>query len=258
MGRRNHKNVRDHELDEVRAKLARRMYERQQILAPCPVTPKEIYRHLWRADERAALRVLNHSMSSVLNREDDLTLAWDVDKFQLEVPFGSYGVTRMPKALFIRFGSELPLPNTDSWRSRSDKPGLSRLPPQMVEALIEWSKRWMRMDLEQEEVTNKAHSIFANCNTMGQVHRIWPNLCNFMSPRGRSILEKAKVRSKLPDGVIRFNDSTGKYVLDPAWHPSALVPFDALITEALLLPDMSDDEYGKQLPVQVQYSSDGT
>jgi len=79
---------------------------------------------------------------------------------------------------------------------------------------------------------------------MGQLHRIWPNLCGFLPDRGQEILRKMKVRSRLPEGVLHYDDEAdpeNQYpILDDEWAPAALAPYDTIITEALLLPDVEE------------------
>lgn len=224
MRRRRNQSVRDYSKSEVLERVEQRMVNRMGLLAPCPVAPEEIYRHLWTNEERAALRLLKSSMPTLLHRSSDLTLQWDVKEFKVDTVFSP---PRMPLTMLVKFGIDLPLPSTESWRSGADRVNMSRLPISMVDALVEWGERWVKLDIERAQVHNKVERTFSACNTMGQIHRLWPNLCSFLPELGQEVVRKIKVRSRLPEAVL----------LDKEWTPAALAPYDAVITEALLLPD---------------------
>lgn len=238
MRRRHNQNVRDYSKSEVLDRVSQRMVNRIGLLAPCPIAPKEIYRHLWTKEERAALRLLKSSMPTLLHRDSALTLQWDVKEFKVDTVFSP---PRMPLTMFVKFGTDLPLPCTESWRSGADMVNMSRLPSSMVDALVEWGERWVRLDIEREQVYSKVDRTFSACNTMGQIHRLWPNLCSFLPERGQEVVRKIKVRSRLPEAVLHYdedNDPECEHpLLDEEWKPAALAPYDAVITEALLLPD---------------------
>lgn len=237
-GRRNRQNVRDYSASEVLLRVQRKMTIRHQMLAPCPVKPTEIYRHLWTKDERAALRLLRDRMPTALHYDSDMTLEWDVRPFIVETAIAD---PRAPSALFFKFGKALPAPVTDAWNADRDKFGLSRLPDAMLDELETWAKQWVKLDTERAYVCEKVERIFAACNTMGQLHRLWPNLCSFLPERGQAIVRNIKVKSRLPEAVLHYDDENDPEnehpILDLEWRPEALAPYDALITEALLLPD---------------------
>ena len=242
-------NVRNYSKDQVSNWVAKRMIMRHHLLAPCPIKPVDIYRYLWTKDERAALRTLKASIPSILRKDSDVTLDWDVCHFTVDTPLTP---VREPLRLYTLFGRDLPLPNTDSWNDDRERLGISRMPPQLLQSLLEWGKQWMKLDIEREYVCAKAEQVFNVCNTMGQVHRLWPNLCSFMPERAQEILRKKKVRSKLPEAVLHYDDETDpeneRPLLDDEWKPAALAPYDALITEALLLPEI---EVKQDWPIKI-------
>lgn len=237
-GRRRNQNVRDYSKAEVSARVARKMTIRHQMLAPCPVKPTEIYRHLWTKDERAALRLLRERMPTALRYDSDMTLDWNVRPFIVETAITD---PRVPSALFFRFSKTLPAPCTDAWNSSRDTLGVSRLPEPMLDTLEEWAKRWVKLDTERMYVCEQVDRIFDACNTMGQLHRLWPNLCSFLPERGQAVVRNIKVRSRLPEAVLHYDEDKDPEnehpLLEDEWKPEALAPYDALITEALLLPD---------------------
>lgn len=240
--RRNRQNVRDYSKDQVLTRVGDKLLARHHLLAPCPVKPIEIYRRLWTNEERAAIRLLKDRVPSILHRDSDATFEWDTREFTIDTPFTA---PRKPLHMFVKFKGDLPLPTTEVWRSTHDKLFLSRLPECMLDELAEWGQRWLRLDIEREQTYNKVERIFSACNTMGQVHRLWPNLCSFLPERGQEVLRKMKVRSKLPEAVLHYdedNDPECEHpILDDEWKPEALVPYDAIITEALLLPDFDGE-----------------
>ena len=243
MGRRRHsQNVRDYSKSDVLQRVGQKLSARHLLLAPCPLQPTDIYRHLWSNDERAAMRLLKDRMPTLLHRDSDVTLMWDTHEFHVDTAFTQ---PRKPVSLFVKFKAELPLPCTETWRTGADKVCLSRLPDSMVDSLAEWGRQWMRFDIEREQVYNKVDRVFSHCNTMGQIHRLWPNLCSFLPERGQEVLRRMKVRSRLPESVLHYddeNDPENKYpILDEEWWPKALVPFDSIITEALLLPEFDGE-----------------
>lgn len=240
--RRSKQNVRDYSQSEVLTRVTGKLLARHHLLAPCPVKPVEIYRHLWTKEERAALRLLKDRMPSILHRDSDITFQWDTREFQIDTVFTP---ARRPITMFVKFKSELPLPATEVWRANSDKIAMSRLPDSMLDELAEWGQRWVRLDIEREQVGSKVERVFAHCNTMGQIHRLWPNLCSFLPERGQEVLRKMKVRSRLPEAVLHYDEDNDpeceRPLLDDDWKPAALAPYDAIITEALLLPDFDGD-----------------
>lgn len=236
--RRHNQNVRDYSREQVASAVAERMKIRHHLLAPCPLKPVDIYRHLWTKEERAALRTLKDRMPSILRKDNDVTLEWDVRVFQIDTPLTD---PRVPVHLFVNFGTHLPLPCTDRWSSIADTLKLSRLPEPMLHTLEEWGRQWLRLEIERECVIDRVEQVFNACNTMGQIHRLWPNLCSFLPERAQEILRKKKVRSKLPEAVMHYDDEKDPEnehpILDDEWTPKRLAPYDALITEALLLPE---------------------
>lgn len=239
---RHNQNVRDYSKDQVGTAVSTRMAVRHHLLAPCPIKPVDIYRHMWKNEERLALRTLRASMPSILRSDTDVTLAWDVRVFEIHTAVDKI---KAPIRLYVEFGRSLPLPNTNPWSDSANKLGISRLPDAMLDTLEEWAKRWTKLHVEKLAVERKVENVFDVCNTMGQIHRLWPNLCSFMPERAQEILRKKKVRSKLPEEVLHYDterDPDNRHpILDAEWTPKALQPFDALITEALLLPETVED-----------------
>lgn len=240
--RRRTQSIRDYSSSEVLSRVSTRMAARQHLLAPCPVTPAEVYRYMWTQPERAAIRLLNNQLRTILRYGSDLAMVWDTREFAIDTPFTP---ARKPLHLFVKFSADLPLPATETWRNGSDRVLLSRLPESMLTELEAWAKKWMQLDIERDAVSTKVGSIFRHCNTMGQIHRLWPNLCSFLPERGQEVLRKMKVRSKLPEEVLHYDDEDDQMErknakLDDEWTPEYLAKYDSLITEALLLPDVDD------------------
>ena len=222
--RQSQQNVRDYSSGEVLQRVAGKMYGRHKLLSPCPLTPTEVYRHLWTQREREAIRSLKH-IPSILHWDDDMILSWDLPKFKVDPGFG-YAV--FPKSLVLKFPKPLPAPYTDQWRADRADLGVSRLPEAMQNVLVEWGQRWVRTDHEKDLVISKVQAVFSVCNTMGQIHRLWPNLCSFLPDRAQEILRNKKVRSKLPEAVLHYDDATDPEqehpLLDDDWKPAALAP----------------------------------
>lgn len=236
---RRRQNVRDYSQSEVLQRVQLKMNARLLMLAPCPIKPAELYRHVWAKDERAALRLLRDRMPTALHFDTDMTLDWDVRPFVVETVITD---PRVPHLLYFKFPKSLPAPATDAWKTDRDRLGLSRLPEAMQDELEAWAKQWVKLDTERTYVCEKVDRIFHCCNTMGQLHRLWPNLCSFLPERGQEIVRNIKVKSRLPEAVLHYdedNDPENEHpILDEAWTPQALAPYDTLITEALLLPDV--------------------
>lgn len=233
-------NVRDFSRDEVLGKVSTVMLSRHIQLAPCPVPPADFYRYCWTNEEKAAIRLLNKVAPTLLRRQSALTLDWDLPVFVVKC---LESTAQRPVGIRVEFGEELPLPSTDHWRSQRSPLPISRLPEGMQDILETWAKKWVRLSIEKDEVYNKVNRVFSACNTMGQVYRIWPNVCSFLPERGQEVLRNAKVRSKLPEALIHYSHEdydSKKPLLDRDWSPEALAPYDTIITEALLLPTLEE------------------
>jgi len=246
--RRHSQNVRDYSKTEVLSAVAHKLGARLRLLAPCPFTPADVYKRVWDSGERAAIRLLMTRMPSILIKDDDLTLMWDTRQFTI---MSEIVPPQVPTALYVRFPKPVPVPQTETWRAERDTIHLSRLPDHLLDSVEEWAKRWTRIKIENTEVYTKVDRVFNCCNTMGQIHRLWPNLCSFLPERGQEVLRRMKVRSKLPESVLHYDDENDPEnehpILDEEWTRKALVPYDTIITEALLLPEVENYEWDVQV-----------
>lgn len=239
MRRHKHKqNVRDYSQGEVTQAVSMKMAARVKLLAPEPVKPHEVYKYCWTKEERLAIRTLKDRLPSLLRKDDDMTLIWDTRHFVVTT---TVAPPMCATHLYVKFANSMPLPCTDQWSDKKDKLGFSRLPEPMLDTIEEWAVRFIKLRVEADAVVEKATAVFSHCNTMGQVHRLWPNLCSFLPERGQAIVRNIKVRSRLPEAVLHYADDdeeNKRPLLDLDWRPEALQPYDDLITEALLLPDL--------------------
>lgn len=242
MRRRHNQNVRDYSKDQVLQRVSEKLAGRHQLLAPCPFKPTDVYRFCWTKEERSAIRLLKERMPTILHKDDDMTLQWDTRPFIVRTEIAP---DQIPLNLYVKFPKPIPVPQTEIWRDGRDSIMLSRLPDHLLDTIEEWAKRWAKLQIETTQVYEKVDRVFTNCNTMGQIHRLWPNLCSFLPERGQEVLRKMKVRSKLPEAVLHYADDdeeNERPLLDLEWRPEALRPYDAIITEALLLPDVEGEE----------------
>lgn len=246
--RRFRQNVRDYSKDEVLQVLSTKLEARLRLLAPCPFKSTDVYRYCWTQEERAAIRLLMSRLPTMLKLDDDLTIDWDTRQFIVE---SDIVLPQGPIRLYVKFPKQVPCPQTESWRGTRDVLNLSRLPDHLLNKIEPWAKVWVKIKMENVEVYEKVDRIFKHCNTMGQVHRVWPNLCSFLPERGQEVLRKMKVKSRLPDTLVEYDeekDPEGKHpFLNEAWTPKALAPYDAIITEALLLPDVEFEDWTVQV-----------
>lgn len=246
--RRHSQNVRDYSKDQVLAAVNTKLEARLKLLAPCPFKSTDVYRYCWTKEERGAIRLLKDRFKTILHHDDDMTLVWDTRQFTIETAITP---PQVPLHLYVKFPKPLPVPATETWRDGRDRLMLSRLPDHLLDTIEEWGRKWATIRIENTEVYTKVDRIFSACNTMGQVHRLWPNLCSFLPERGQEVLRKMKVRSKLPEAVLHYDDENDpeneRPILDEEWTPKALVPYDTIITEALLLPEAEDGEWTVQV-----------
>ena len=72
--RRQSQNVRDYSREQVASAVAERMKIRHHLLAPCPLKPVDIYRHLWTKEDIEFN--IKQSEAGVINITPDSMLAF--------------------------------------------------------------------------------------------------------------------------------------------------------------------------------------
>jgi hypothetical protein len=239
-GRRRNQNVRDYSREHVLTNVKGKLNNRLHLFADPDISPLEVYRGLWNKDEAAALKALRQRYTTILREDSDFEVQWDISKFAYK-PALAPGRVFTPTKLYVYLPRELPVPQTEEWRSEGNKVNLSQLPLPLQEKLIPWGKKFVQADVDTDLTIAKVDSCFSVCNTMGQIKRVWPNLCSFLPERAQEILRNAKVRSRLPEDVVETDLETGKTVLVDDWNPKTLVPFDMIITESLILPERESE-----------------
>jgi hypothetical protein len=239
--RRRQQNIRDYSSEHAMAKVRSKMLNRWKLLAPMPITPMMIYMGLFNKDEIRAILTLRKRLHSILREDNDIDIQWDCDKYTLAHPLLAAAVA--PHSMRVGLPVEVPLPKSEEWRSDGDKVLLSDFPDSVRAPMVDWSKLYIKQSIEYLAVEDKVSKCFSLCNTMGQVKRVWPNLCSFLPDRAQEVLRNAKVQSRYPDGVLDFSEVSGEEneyslaKLNSEWEPAALVPYDMLITEALVLTE---------------------
>lgn len=226
----------------VRDTLRRRLEIRQLLLAPCPLTPREIHRLVYTEEELEAMETIAYKGWKLLELESELWIQLN-DEIPAEPlpPFHRMVQDKAlrPKHLKVEFGEGVCLPRTSPFFGTHEDIPLSSLRGAQPE-LIEWGKEWMRLSAETQAVLRKVNSLFTGCTTFGHTYRAWPGLYGFFSGPAYDKIKNAKARSPWPSG------------LNPDFYtPSVLSPYEAIITEAMLLPD--DDHSLGDFPVSIHY-----
>ena len=210
-------NVRDFVSKDLCATVNKLMDNRRRLLAPFPLDPDVLYEMVWTPKELDAMEVLSKH-SDMLHMSSTFKLVKPKSELVIHVhlPQGRPG---------NGYRSEI------AW---------SRVPKEAQELILEWGKEWLALHKQQNQLINKLEDLSKQCNTYGQLYRLWPDLLGFFGERGKEKVEAAQMKSKLPDGVliVDYNEEGHRatVVLKEAYRPEAFEPFSTVIAECLMLP----------------------
>ena len=103
----------------------------------------------------------------------------------------------------------------------------------------------MAYEIQATDVSEKLGNVFRVCNTVGQMLRLWPAIEGFLPEAGREKMLGRKVRSPYPHMAVNktYNDE-GKVIKETiveGWRPEDLRPYELLISEALVMAELSDN-----------------
>lgn len=207
----------------VKSQANKLMENRHRLLAPFPYEPAEVHGQMFNMAEWDAIQTLMLRPGLVA------TSNWFcIDGVKVFLQDGTVGVRKVT----IRC-SNLPMP---------DNPTLAMelLPPEMKEKIGDWGMTWYRLKRETNSVITKLDQLARHCNTYGQIVRVWPELAGFMGQHARFTIDNARVKSRLPEGVMDVQVDketwTKTYTLNEQWQPKAFEGLNLLIAEALMLP----------------------
>lgn len=195
---------------------------RLTALAPCPVTPRQVYSSLFTKDQLQCIALLHAACPKVLVRQDELWLAIkDGDNDGIKV----------------NFNREMPCPPSASpfynWqRSAGMQWGVDDLPEWMRPPLHEWVGKFRALDKQHNEILNYVNDVFDHCNTFGQVVRLWPMLLSCFPREKRVNIERQRMKSKHCELAL---DGDGNLL--PKFQPSVYAPYEDILAEAFALPD---------------------
>lgn len=223
--------------DALRSRVERQMFCRAVQLNPFPIKIMDLYTALHTSEELEAFGILSSRYSTVLDKNYSITIKLDSTRFGVQWQ----GVKYAAQGIRFQLPKELPCaPSTDA----DSSPYLfDDLPPSMKEGLMSWAKKWLAYELQSNAVSNKLGELFRVCNTVGHLLRVWPAVESFLPEEGRAKLIGRKARSPYPEAVLeREYNEAGKVIRQEVveeWRPETLKPYELLITEALIMPELS-------------------
>lgn len=213
----------EHLKGHIKSEVNKLMENRHRLLAPFPYEPAEVHGQLFDMSEWDAIQRLQQRRE-LINVGD-----WFyIDGVKVLTADGTVGV----KKVTIRC-NDLPMPGDNTL-------ALGLLPAEMKENIANWGMKWYQLKRETNSVITKLDQLARHCNTYGQIVRVWPELAGFMGQHARFTIDNARVKSRLPEGVMdmQFDKEswTKTYTLNEQWQPKAFEGLNLLIAEALMLP----------------------
>ena len=112
----------------------------------------------------------------------------------------------------------------------------------IAEKISHWLPETLKFGQETTDLAERIEQLASVCNTYGQLIRMWPELEGFMPPAVQTKIAEAAAISKYPEKAFKHSFSkelnTAVRTLRPEFKPTALAPFNALIAECLMLPQV--------------------
>jgi hypothetical protein len=198
----------------------------------------KVYERMWTDTEWDQVSALQAKFPGLVNEDNSFQLVFKT-KRPIRVPVdGDNSWPLSVDVLVLTLPEPRPMPETCKNYSQQHPYVFmaNSLPSELLRPIVAWVPRWLQCMAETAVVKTKLDSLFKHCNTMGQVKRVWPNICSFLPERAQEKLRNAKVQSPYPTSML---DDEGR--LKAAWLPETLAWYDRIITESLLLPEYESD-----------------
>lgn len=223
--------VKEFLLGDFKARVRSLMENRRRLLHPFPVDAMAVYRSAWTTREYEAISMLFRSHGGRVFRHSKIMLIYG---FELDAK---------RYKIIVKLPEDMP---TNEYYNTII--AWSNLPTELANPIAAWIPHWLQHKEELDKLLNKIEEVAAVCQTYGQVYRLWPDILGFFDRRGRATIDVARAQSKYPDGVWQWEQTDTfqweKRGLKEEFKPEAFAPFNALITECLMLPEIEGEEIG--------------
>jgi hypothetical protein len=206
------------------------------------------YRDLFPEEERQAIKLLRN-YKNLLHVDDDMVL-WFRQPPELE--------GRRIKAVGIALGKAVVMPSSGFYGEKCHRFYFEDYANQDLKMeLVQYMITEARLDYEYRTVMEALSKVFDVCNTFGQIIRIWPSLEPMLTEHAREKIKRQKVKSRLPwqvyevgpaePGSLCEGDEDEKvdrsnWVLKPEFREDVLRPYNHLIAESYLFPEVENFE----------------
>lgn len=223
--------VKEFLLGDFKARVRSLMENRRRLLHPFPVDAMAVYRSAWTTREYEALSMLFRAHGGMLFRHSKIVL---INGFELD-------------AKRYRIVVKLPedMPANEYYNTII---AWNNLPIEFAHPIAEWLPHWLQHKEELDKLLNKIEEVAAVCQTYGQLYRLWPDILGFLDERGRATISAARAQSQYPDGAWQWGRTDTlqweKRGLKEEFKPEAFAPFNAVIAECLMLPEIKGEEIG--------------
>lgn len=223
--------VKDFLLDNLKDRVRSLMENRRRLLHPFPVDAMAVYRSAWTTREYEAISMLFRSHGGNMFRHSKIVL---ISGFVLDAKRYTI-IVKLPEGM----------PANEYYNTVI---AWSNLPIELAHPIAEWLPHWLQHKEELNKLLNKIEEVAAVCQTYGQLYRLWPDILGFFDERGRAMIDAARTQSKYPDGVWQWEENRyvamGERRLKEEFKPEAFAPFNAVIAECLMLPEVEGEEIG--------------
>lgn len=235
-------SLREYSADFINDRVSLLLANRQALLASCPFSPMELYElTLSREQLDWIARAKSFGLGAMLYHSPRIIIPWQPAR----PPNQHRGSLMQPAAPICEGGPsvthlKVTLPKAMPWFQGNAHGVLygiavTEFPSEACQTLLDWGMRWARMEQEQAIIKDTVRKLSVDCNTFGQILRIWPALEGFLPPQALSKVKGQKIKSKLPAGVF---DTEGKLLR--MYQRDVLDLYEMAISEALILPCESD------------------
>jgi hypothetical protein len=245
-------NVKDYSYQAMKNHVIMLMNNRWRLLTPPPLTPDELWDAVLNDEQRRAIELLTATMPSVFSLGTQVFFSWDLP---IRCPTLNSEICYTPSFIEATLPHPRPIPNTNLRWIGNQKLLVSDLPVRMQKALCEWAPRWAYTKHETNCVLAKIDALFATCNTMGHIKRLWPSVATMLPERAQNKLREAKGKSPYPESALDLVETADGHVpprLKPEWEPKELEWFDDRLTEAMCMPLEYDLAAGQRWPVDME------
>ena len=214
--------------EELESKVSDKMDNRTDVLNPFRLDAlKYIYLVALDAQEWAAYKFLQSRevFRGVFSTTTTTTTKFEMDGLKVQFRF----------------------PITSDWRN-SDFPDVDTdwelIHPKARQYIMQWVRRNSELHNDEAEVRGHLNWVTRHCNTWGQAARIWPQLVSFYPREMRSKFLNRRASSSLPEGSWDFDPETDEPFLREECKPSYYDRAQELVSEAMLLPQYTREQFG--------------